>query len=656
MSGYPLNYPSDASKLRQNYLANLSLEANINDMNLQANKIFKKTGQTPTQPTDSRTTAEKLADIERLKIEVRGELTPIADGTQADAIVQALQPNELQFLAQHIEEIVRIIKPKYKYGVLSDVFVTFLRAYIAKADATDEVDFGLQQVAGNRLILGIQQIADNLINVPTLEQIEKAINFGGIVVSTRLQIALKKRVDNLKQILPDKNFLIHVAQTQDEVTKNTMQQALSDALQELPSKRQIEILLQQLNQATARRDQAMADDIGAKLNQLLTVQPATEEQLREVKKLVEESKAENAQLQGQLRDLYLSEPEKLNQLIRDEIASLKTSNQQVSVAMRGQIINDVVQAIKQGNIENKEEMAQFIGQLLQVQAKGPAPQQGAAEEPPQATVMAALPAGIFETRIRNSYKPINDPAFDTNKKREAYIDEMWKYIKQPNENKGDFLKQFSGKIQPKSKEELNNAIREINRRLRPIGWGEENPVGVGEGLHRIKGRGIIADNADYSEGVMSTNHYVPFGRFFINTHKLNDNIIAIKRPTGGNISGMPVERITSGLGEVLRTITGGGQPNFHQLEKLSQDEKVYLHKIAKHSNILDRLSIPTPNKDDDDKDINQFEIMKGEVLAGNDSTELVKKFKLLIIKMTKKDLLPKGHAKELLLELATLGY
>ena len=51
MSGYPLNFPTDAAKLRQNYLANLSLQANINDMNLQANKIYKKTGQTPTQPT-----------------------------------------------------------------------------------------------------------------------------------------------------------------------------------------------------------------------------------------------------------------------------------------------------------------------------------------------------------------------------------------------------------------------------------------------------------------------------------------------------------------------------------------------------------------------------------------------------------------------------
>ena len=81
-----------------------------------------------------------------------------------------------------------------------------------------------------------------------------------------------------------------------------------------------------------------------------------------------------------------------------------------------------------------------------------------------------------------------------------------------------------------------------------------------------------------------------------------------------------------------------------------------MHKLAKTTHLLDRLSIPTPNKGEDEKSINQFEIMKGEILNGNDSVDLVKKFKLLIVKLVSKDLLPKGQAKEILMELATLGY
>jgi len=647
-----MNFPSDAAKLRQNYLANLSLEANINDMNLQANKIFKKTGQTPTQPTDNRTTSEKLADIERLKIDVRGELSKVADGEQASEIVQALNPGELEFLAQHIDQIVSDIKPKYKYGVLADIFVPYLRAYIQKAVQTNEVDYGLQQVAGNHLLLGMQQIMDNLINAPTLDQINDAIVQSRNVMSARIEISLRRKIEDLQQILPNKEFLMRSLQTQDETTKRTIQTELSNALQELPTRAQIEAYLRALDQATRRRDQAMVDDIGRKLDQLLTVQPATEEQLRDVKKLVQESKA----LSAQLLDLYQSEPAKLNQLIRDEIESLKASNQQISVALKGQIVQAVIEAIQRGNLENKQEMGQFIGQLLQAQAKGQPLSQGAAEAPQQATVLPALPGDKVSMDIRGLYMPLIHPGLNTNPKREDYINLMWPYVKEPTENKGDFLINFTGKKQPKSKVELDAAIKEINRRLRPLGWGEANPAGVGEGFGRIRGRGIIAENANYSEGIMPTSKHVPFGRFFINNHKLNDNIISIKRPHGGNITGLPVERVTAELGEVLRTITGGGQPTFNQLEKLSSEEKSYLYKIAKASSIIDRLSIPTPNKDDDDKDINQFEVMKGEILAGNDSSELVRKFKILIVKMTNKNLLPKGQAKELLMNLATLGY
>ena len=106
MSGQPNQNPTDQAKFRQQYMANLALEAIVNDKNFQANKIYKKTGQVPSQMTDTRTTAEKLADVERLKIDVRSELSEIADGMEANAIVQALPAFELQFLAQHIKEIV----------------------------------------------------------------------------------------------------------------------------------------------------------------------------------------------------------------------------------------------------------------------------------------------------------------------------------------------------------------------------------------------------------------------------------------------------------------------------------------------------------------------------------------------------------------------
>ena len=72
--------------------------------------------------------------------------------------------------------------------------------------------------------------------------------------------------------------------------------------------------------------------------------------------------------------------------------------------------------------------------------------------------------------------------------------------------------------------------------------------------------------------------------------------------------------------------------------------------------MTDRLSVPAPSKDQEEKDFHQFEVMKGEIMSGNDSKELVKKFKILILKLSKQNILPKNEVQELLQDLLSLGY
>jgi hypothetical protein len=48
--------------------------------------------------------------------------------------------------------------------------------------------------------------------------------------------------------------------------------------------------------------------------------------------------------------------------------------------------------------------------------------------------------------------------------------------------------------------------------------------------------------------------------------------------------------------------------------------------------------------------------MKGEIMAGNDSSQLVSKFKKQIFKLMSRDLIPKSEGKELLMEMASLGH
>ena len=67
--------------------------------------------------------------------------------------------------------------------------------------------------------------------------------------------------------------------------------------------------------------------------------------------------------------------------------------------------------------------------------------------------------------------------------------------------------------------------------------------------------------------------YVPFGRFVINKHKLNDGMLMLRTPKGGAISKLPTERISDNLTKIVQTISQGNIPSFDDMSKLGESEK-----------------------------------------------------------------------------------
>jgi hypothetical protein len=172
---------------------------------------------------------------------------------------------------------------------------------------------------------------------------------------------------------------------------------------------------------------------------------------------------------------------------------------------------------------------------------------------------------------------------------------------------------------------------------------------MGMGIKTIMGKGVATDL-----GVQKPITFAPFGRYFINIHKLNDDIICLSRKSGGNVCDIKTRRVSEDLASLLRKIVNGGKPTYKDIEKLSQADKAEYANIARRSQITGG-DIEVPNVESRE-DLNKFEIMKGEILSGNDSKELVKEFKVLIIKLSNAGRLPKGQARELLMDLTAMGY
>jgi hypothetical protein len=129
MSGQPYKYSTDIERFRNDYLNSLNLRAEIDKMNLDANVVYKKTGNLPpiTQMADNRTTDEILADVEKLKRDLIGELAPIATPQFALQIISGIQASPLNsdggllnYFAQNITEFVTNLRKKYKYKIKGD--------------------------------------------------------------------------------------------------------------------------------------------------------------------------------------------------------------------------------------------------------------------------------------------------------------------------------------------------------------------------------------------------------------------------------------------------------------------------------------------------------------------------------------------------------
>ena len=611
MSGQPVVHPTDASKFREQYLATLAQQIKNDDKNLQANKIYKRTGQTPSIVLDTRTPAEKSADFNRLKMEVRSGLKDIMDGEDANQVVQEFNEFDLRFLAQRLPEIVSILKPKYRLGIPFVAFQTFFKEYAKSVMESGDYLAGYQQKVGERLLMGIQQIQNQMINEETLNSLRAFIIAHSRDINEDLGKRIKDEIYALENIIPTVEDISVMMNEKDAITRAQLQKQLSDALEELPTRQQIVNLLSEIDRVNAVGDKRRQQELLTQLAQILAVTPETMAVMREIRAEIGE------QIEGQTTTLMADTAQR-----RAEETELRRI------------------------------------------ALGLSPQE-----------KAIL---IAERETLNE--------LDTKPKKIAYINKMTRNQDITLGGKGDFLNSIIGKssVQENSAyASLDKVIEVINTRIgilasvagvgeRPSGSptllprppppprGQPAEETLGSGLRRSKGkgvagRGILID--DTHSGVKENpNRYVPFGRFHINTHRLNDDIINLKRHTGCNVDGFPVRRVSRDFGNIIRTIVGGGHPEYRHLEKLDDDEKLYLNQLVKKSNIQDRLSIPTPNRDDDDKDIHEYEVMKGEILSGNDNFDMVKKFKILIMKLMRKELLPKNQAKDILLDLATMGY
>lgn len=164
-TGKPFNTQYDRTQNYKDYMKNLDIQIKNNKTNYDANILYKNTG-VPTQPLDTRTYAEKHADIAQLKVGLRGELRILLDDNVITQVFRDLNDEQIQFLAGMAPALIAELKPKYSVGMTSHHFIDVLDKKVRQ-----ETDFSLQSEMMGTLADQLDTISDNMVTAGLMEEL-----------------------------------------------------------------------------------------------------------------------------------------------------------------------------------------------------------------------------------------------------------------------------------------------------------------------------------------------------------------------------------------------------------------------------------------------------------------------------------------------------
>jgi hypothetical protein len=164
-----------------------------------------------------------------------------------------------------------------------------------------------------------------------------------------------------------------------------------------------------------------------------------------------------------------------------------------------------------------------------------------------------------------------------------------------------------------------------------------------------------SQNTIYVNKIEPMNIYVPFGKHQLNLKKLKGGRLQLRSKTDNVIANIKSKQLTKNMKIIIDKFISDQPIEFEDIEKLEDNEKDYLAEIAEKCNINDRLRIPSPKLTKIQSDINKFNILRGEIIAGNDSKELIRDFKVLLLKLMNSKYISKSEGNEIMVTMLQLG-
>jgi hypothetical protein len=151
------------------------------------------------------------------------------------------------------------------------------------------------------------------------------------------------------------------------------------------------------------------------------------------------------------------------------------------------------------------------------------------------------------------------------------------------------------------------------------------------------------------------SEYIPFGRYLLSLKQLQKNRFMLRTQKKNPILSFKTLTLTKKTKVIVQKLLQDIEVTFEEIDALSEDERNIINQIVEKTEINTRLKIPNTKKTQLEKDLHKFNVLRGSIISGNDSTELLKDFRRLLLHLTNENYISKKECNEVLMEMLKLN-
>lgn len=156
------------------------------------------------------------------------------------------------------------------------------------------------------------------------------------------------------------------------------------------------------------------------------------------------------------------------------------------------------------------------------------------------------------------------------------------------------------------------------------------------------------------EGIsMKVDKYREFGKFIINYILLDDNILLIKyKKSFAPFAPIRRTKISNELKDMIHYLFDTGEIDYKSGQKLTSSEKQIFDTLITKSGLKTQLKYSRDKLTDSIEDIiEEFNILKGVILAGNDNPKLKEDIKVVLGKLVRLSKITQEEADDIISDL-----